>query len=130
MIPIEIPPDIARIKDIHLELDAFLEHHRYPCRLHESERVQFRLHVIPQDQLMITISKLEDGFYILFGVASERYLELYGVQSGPMGQVHPAILEVTDRSATVHHASTALEQVASVTLEEWIHASRHLHPHT
>ena len=127
LIPIPSHRLTVESEGIQLTLQAFQDHKQYPCELYQSEMNHIRLDVIPQDQLSKTIDDLTPGFYILFGIATDHYLSMYGAQSGPMAQVHPAILEKTQHEVWIHHASTALERIATVKPDEWLHANRRLH---
>ena len=111
---------------IELETQRLIETRGAPCPLWRSDVSSVEIQSVPQAKLTEVVADLQPGFYVLFGVASERYLDLYG-SSGPMAQVHPALLEVGLGEASVSHASTALDQVATVPLSEWMSAVQNLH---
>jgi hypothetical protein len=58
------------------------------------DKTSFDLDVVPGPGLVQCSRFLPPGYFILFPVASERYLEKYGGFSGPMGQVHAVLVEV------------------------------------
>ena len=116
----------CRAELIQLDPQQLIATREAPCPLWRGDVTAVEVQFIPQDELAEVMSALEPGFYVLFGVATERYLELYG-SSGPMAQVHPALLHVSAEGLTVSHASTALERVATVPIAEWMHAVRNLH---
>ena len=127
LLPIQSEGLAVESERIQLALQKFQQQHQYPCELYQSELDHIRLDVIPQHHLLDTIHNLAPGFYILFGIATDHYLSMYGAQSGPMAQVHPAILEKTQHEVWIHHASTALERIATVRPNEWLQANRRLH---
>jgi hypothetical protein len=63
--------------------------------------------------LLTLATRLSPGWYVLTGIASDRYLNLYGGDVGTMGQVHLFLLDATGtdtgrgdpRSWTLWHAS-------------------------
>jgi len=127
MTAVSLPEDLVTELTVELSLDGLPALRGYPCPLWRSNFRSVSFQAIPQDMVHAAVSRLESGFYVLFGVASPRYLELYGEHSGPMGQVHPALLEVTETEVRVHHASTAKEEVVTVPLDAWLTGNQRLH---
>jgi hypothetical protein len=125
--PIDCPETLCQRESIQLDLSGVPAARQYPCGLWRSQVHEVWMEAIPQSQLEEVVGGLDAGFYVLFGLASERYLGLYGMHSGPMAQVHPALLRVDESGAHITHASTALERVAEVELSEWVHSNRRLH---
>lgn len=89
----------SAVKTIHLELDPerFTRNIKYSCPLYHMNRSTFDLDVVPPHGLVQCAGGLAPGYYVLFPVATERYLQRYGGFSGPMGQVHTVLLEVPPR---------------------------------
>ena len=112
---------------IELQLDGVPRAHDYPCSLWREEVSSIEFRSFQPNRLPNVLKSLEPGFYVIFGVANDRYLSLYGQDSGPMGQVHPALLEITDEHIEITHASTVAGAIDTLSLTEWIENSRTLH---
>jgi len=124
-------------KLIRLSPRVLLEDRNYPCSLYRMEDVTFELEYLKREALLQCTKKLPSGYYLMFAVASDKYLELYP-SSGTMGLVHSIILQLdplpkgaTERpleNARIHHASTRAEGVRSVGLRQYleVHQSMHL----
>jgi hypothetical protein len=91
--PIEWAEALYERQGIDLELGGVPAERKYPCGLWRSQVHEVWMDAIPQANLQAVVDGLETGVYVLFGLASERYLGLYGEHSGPMAQVHPALLQ-------------------------------------
>lgn len=91
----------SAVKTLHLQLDPdrFAKNIRYGCPLYHRDKTSFDLEVVPPHGLVQCAGGLAPGYYVLFPVATERYLQKYGGFSGPMGQVHTVLLEVPPRLA-------------------------------
>ena len=84
------------------------------CPLWKEESRTFQATHLPADDLLADAASWEPGWYVLTGVATDKYLGLYGQEVGTMGQVHLFLLDATvggraDRSPedwTLWHAST------------------------
>jgi hypothetical protein len=81
---------------MHLDLQPalFQKNIHYACPLYHMDRASFDFDVVPGQGLVQCSRLLPPGYFILFPVASDRYLEKYGGFSGPMGQVHAVLVEV------------------------------------
>ncbi|MES1242782.1 MAG: N-acetylmuramoyl-L-alanine amidase-like domain-containing protein [Acidobacteriota bacterium] len=88
-------PNSAMSK-MHLELEParYQKNIRYACPLYHMDKTSFDLDVVPGQGLVQCSRFLPPGYFILFPVASERYLDKYAGLSGPMGQVHAVLVEV------------------------------------
>jgi len=84
------------------------------CRLWREDARTFEAVYLPADDLLADAASWEPGWYVLTGVATDKYLGMYGQEVGPMGQVHLFLLDATaagrDGRApadwTLWHAST------------------------
>jgi len=121
-------------KSIQLSPRILLADRNFPCRLYKMEDVAFDLEYLKNEALLQCTKTLPSGYYVMFAVASDKYLELYP-GSGPMGLVHSIILQLDPlpkggserplENARIHHASTRAGGVRSVGLKqylEWNHA--------
>lgn len=121
--PIENPLCQANSsKTVNLPLDSFLEHHKYMCSLYAEEQRQFTISYMSTSAMHSCIPALDDGYYVLFFVASDAYLARWSPY-GEMGLVHSMILEIKDTQYSVHHAS--VDKKAVVT-EDWFELSKRL----
>jgi hypothetical protein len=123
-------------KSIQLSPQVLVAARHYPCRLYKMEDVAFELEYLKQDALLQCTKTLASGYYIMFAVASDRYLELYP-GSGTMGFVHSIILQLDPRpggtaerpleNARVYHASTKAGGVRSVGLKQYLEGNQSIH---
>jgi hypothetical protein len=127
MKPVACPESLCEEEWFRLELDGLPTSREYPCSIWRPEVREVQVQTTAPEHLEELIATLDPGFYVLFGLASPHYLGLYGEHSGPMAQVHPALLYKGPQITRITHASTALERVAEVDLKEWMHATRRLH---
>jgi hypothetical protein len=125
--PVACPEALCEEEWVQLELGGLPASRGFPCSIWRPEVRETRIQTTSPENLEELIATLEPGFYVLFGLASPHYLGLYGEHSGPMAQVHPALLHKGAQTTRITHASTALERVAEVDLSEWLDATKRLH---
>jgi hypothetical protein len=85
-----------------------------PCPLWREDLVTFRVDYLGADTLLADAAAWAPGWYLLTGVAQQKYLDMFGEKSGPMGQVHLFLLDATEAGRagkppsewTLWHAST------------------------
>jgi hypothetical protein len=58
--------------------------------------------------------------YLVFPIAMDRYIEVWGKKSGPMGRVHGLILNQEEGNSQVYHASVKQKSVQSTPLSEYV----------
>jgi len=104
---------------VQLDLDRFAAARGYSCPLFEpsSDTVDFQ-YLSPRATTRCAAS-LPPGHYIVFPVASRMYLRIHN-ESGPMGQVHGAVLTVEGGHATISHASVDRGYVETLPLSDYI----------
>ena len=123
-------------KLIQLSPQVLLADRNFPCKLFKMADVTFDLEYLKKEALLQFIKTLPSGYYILFAVASDRYLELYP-SSGTMGLVHSIILQLDQlpkgalerpvENARVYHASTKAGGVRSVGLKQYLEQQQSVH---
>lgn len=110
---------------------SFAKNVSYGCPLYGQARASFELDVVPPHGLVQCAGRLPEGYYVLFPVASDRYLQRYGALSGPMGQVHAVLLSVESPPGTppeardgaelaVYHASISRGKVVEAKLGSYV----------
>ncbi len=116
---------------------VLVNHHRFPCPLYRMDHTSFTLEYTTREGLLRWAKSMRGGYYIMFSVASEAYLELYGKSSGPMGLVHPMVLKLDpmpqgapERSlhgAMIYQASISTQCVHADGLESFIERMKELY---
>jgi hypothetical protein len=84
------------------------------CPLWREDEVSFRVDHLKADTVLADAGSWEPGWYVLTGIATEKYLGMYGQEVGPMGQVHLFLLDASEAGRadkapgewTLWHAST------------------------
>ena len=84
------------------------------CPLWREDERTFRVDHLPADAALASAAGWEPGWYVLTGIATEKYLGMYGQEVGPMGQVHLFLLDASAAGRagkppeqwTLWHAST------------------------
>ena len=109
-------------KTVELSLNSFREYHNHACSLYAEEQSQFTIYYMSTNRTHACIPALDDGYYVLFFVASDAYLKRWSPY-GEMGLVHSMILEINGAQYRVHHAS--VDKKAVVT-EDWFELSKRL----
>ena len=107
-------------KSVQLDIDRFAKNKAYSCPLYESKRVHSTFSYFSPNALLSCAPQLPSGIYVVFPVAMNRYIEIWGKESGPMGRVHGLILDKEDSFAHIHHASVQEEKIQSMTLLEYV----------
>lgn len=112
------------VQPVALDYDRFIRANAYSCPLYRSESARFDVKYVDPDGLLSCATKLSPGIYVMFGVATDKYDEMYGKESGPLGLVHGMFLEVpssaTIKTVKVHHASTAAKRVKVESLKDYV----------
>ncbi|MBY0472279.1 DUF1460 domain-containing protein [bacterium] len=114
-------------KKVKLDYGHFLKSHRYTCHLYKQEVDEFEIEYADPKGILEVAQKLPEGYYLFFGVATTKYLERYGKESGPMGLVHGMILELfgepggrSNEQMFVYHASTSAGKVMHENLDKYV----------
>ena len=124
----ECLPD--RKQHVKLDLNRFKKSTGYLCSLYAENQRTFDIDFLSIDRLNSCTKSLVPGHYVMFGIASEKYLKRYGRLSGPMAQVHAFLLQIAgDRSKqpVVFHASVSKGMVIRETLSQMIDNQSGLH---
>jgi hypothetical protein len=124
--------DGFRRRVIELDYERFKSFHGYSCSLYREDLRKIEVEYLTSEGFRNYVETLEPGYYISFPMAGDKYLEMYGKNSGPMGMVHSVILEVNpmaeqavnpypkSASAAIYHASTFRGSVVKMELPEYI----------
>ncbi len=123
----------SAVQPFHLSLDPafFAQKINYQCPLYHQDRRAVDLQLVPGQGLAQCAGLLPEGYYVMFPVASDRYLKKYGAFSGPMAQVHAVLLAVKappgvppeSRDAAefkVYHASISSGKVIETELGSYV----------
>ena len=104
--------------EIRLDFARFRMSNGFPCKLAEETDKPLKIDYLSRERFSQCSDALPGGFYVFFGVASEKYLERWGRSSGPMAQVHGFLLHQAHNknAAIVHHASIVKAKVVSSSL--------------
>ncbi len=70
------------------------------CPLWREDEVSFRVDYLKADTVLAEAGSWEPGWYVLTGIATEKYLGMYGQEVGPMGQVHLFLLDASEAGRT------------------------------
>ena len=124
--------DLSRCAEVKrhrvvLEPHRFASNINYSCPLYHQEKTAFDVSHVKGRGLIKCAGSLRPGYYILFPLASERYLARYGTKSGPMAQVHAVVLQVPPpgpekiypHDFKIYHASIGKGFVLESTLESY-----------
>lgn len=111
---------------VQLQLSQFREKQGYSCSLFNEESPVEHLVVpyISEQNMESCTTALPEGFYVLFMVPNERWLDRWST-IGEMGTVHAMILHRTQESSTVYQASVDQGVVAE---ESWTEVGKRLSP--
>lgn len=128
---------ITERKLVQINPKIFLNYHGFPGRLYKMDQTSFDIEYATGDGVMQCAKALRSGYYIMFGVASEAYIGIYGISSGPMGLVHPMVLKLDPmpheeqerpvKNATIYHASIWTKCIHAVSLEPFIERMKKLY---
>ena len=125
----------GNVQSYKLELDTemFQKNIKFECPLYHMDRAAVELDLVPPHGLVQCGDRLAEGYYVIFPVASDRYLQKYGGFSGPMAQVHAVLLEVPPAAPAgapleardpgrfkVYHASISRGQVVETELAPYL----------
>jgi hypothetical protein len=123
-------PGLTERKQVKIDPKIFVDYRKFPGRLYKMDQTRIEIEYTTGDGLMRAARNLRSGYYIAFGVASETYIEKYGISSGPMGLVHPMVLKLDPmpteaqerplQSAMVYHASIYTECIHTASLESFV----------
>jgi len=113
-----------QVLPVDLQYDRFLQVNAYGCPLYRKSASHFEVPYVDPKGLLKCAPKLKPGYYVMFGVATDKYNEIYGKESGPLGLVHGMFLEIsqapTENSIKVYHASTAAKRVKNERLNAYV----------
>lgn len=107
-------------KSVELSLETFTKSQGFSCPLYKPERIQSTFSYFSPNALLSCAQQLPAGIYIIFPIAMDRYIEVWGEKSGPMGRVHGLILDKEDTHTQVYHASVQEKKVQSLTLLDYV----------
>lgn len=111
-------------KTVKVDYNFFKKNKNYTCPLYEEKKDTFDIDYYKPADFLECAKSLKPNVYVIFPVATERYIKIFGKPSGPMGLVHGLILDVTpDEGApqkVIHHASITRRAVISKNLETYI----------
>jgi hypothetical protein len=120
-------------QEIQLDPDRFRASVGYKCPLYKMRDTSFEIPFVSGDGLVQCAAGFRPGYYVVFPLASDRYLQKYGANSGPMGQVHAVLLKVPAEGAgvngsdlTVYHASISSGRVVETRLPAYIRTMANL----
>ncbi len=123
-----------RWRETDVDFWQFASNHGYPCPLYRQDRTRYPTEYVDGSDLLNCARTLPAGIYVLFAVASSRYLEKYAKTSGPMGYVHGSILHLGGgagggrRDERIHLLSASIisHRVDDVPLREFLAHERRL----
>jgi len=112
-------------KSVKLDYPHFKKDHGYACPLYEEKFKTSEVDYYSPDDFLKQSETLEDGVYLMYPVASDHYIELFGQTSGPMGLVHGILLDVDNSKlgafrAMISHASITRKTVVTKPLITYI----------
>ena len=107
-------------KSVDMSLEKFTKNRAYTCPLFKPERFRSTFSYFSPNAVLSCVPNLPSGIYVVFPVAMDRYIEVWGKKSGPMGRVHGLILDKEDNHQRVYHASVQEKQVQSMTMLEYV----------
>lgn len=118
---------------LDLDTEMFQKSIKFECPLYHMDRTAVELDLVPPHGLVQCGDRLAEGYYVIFPVASDRYLQKYGGFSGPMAQVHAVLLEVPPAAPAgaapeardsgrfkIYHASISRGQVVETELAPYL----------
>lgn len=114
-------------KLVHLNYPHFRSQHNYTCPLYEEKFKESAITYYLGNDFLKQSEILADGVYLVYPVASDRYIAAFGQSSGPMGLVHGLLLDIDSskfgiQRAMVSHASITRKTVVTKPLAEYIHS--------
>jgi len=119
-------PGIQTYK-VQLDFNRFRNSVGYQCPLYRMRETSFEIPFVSGDGLIRCAAGFQPGYYVVFPLASDRYLQKYGTNSGPMGQVHAVLLKVPEKGTggdgndlTVYHASISSGRVVETRLPAYV----------
>lgn len=110
---------------VQLDFNRFRNSVGYQCPLYRMRESSFEIPFVGGDSLIQCAPAFQPGYYVVFPLASDRYLQKYGTNSGPMAQVHAVLLKVPAPGAgaeglTVYHASISSGRVVETRLPAYV----------
>lgn len=119
---------------VRIDYGRFLTFHDYPCGLYGMDRASFDVEYVTSKELEVCLDSLPDGYYFMFGAATDEFVRKYGRSSGPIGLVHGVILKLERDSGTsgkvrtvIFHASTVAQKVMEERLDRYAERMKSLH---
>ena len=109
-----------RQKSVELNLPLFTKNQNYACPLYKPDQIHSSFSYFSPNALLSCASRLPDGIYVLFPIAMDEYIAVWGQRSGPMGRVHGLILNQEGGSSQVYHASIKQKRVQTLPLLDYI----------
>lgn len=111
-------PDMS--KSVELNLSLFTKNQKYSCPLYKADQIHTSFSYFSPNALLACTSQLPDGIYVVFPIAMDEYISVWGQQSGPMGRVHGLILNQEGGTSQVYHASVEKERIQTLPLLDYI----------
>jgi hypothetical protein len=127
LVAVELPRDGVIARQICLQPQILLEDRGYPCPLYKMSHTVFDFLYLTAQGLLDYVKVLPRGYYVMFAVASDRYIKRY-YGNGPMGLVHSIVLHLISAepgaeqgpSERVYHASIKAGRVLSTELGVYV----------
>ena len=89
---------------VKLNIDLFKQSAKYSCPILHEEQNNIEFTYLSKFKAIDCLEKAPDGVYMVFPVATPKYLAIWGKKSGPMGRVHGLIVN-KEKIPQVFHAS-------------------------
>ena len=110
--------DVQRM--VRLDLSLFSTRKGFSCPLYREEVDEISFQYFSPNALLQCVPHIPAGVYMIFPVASIRYNEIWGKESGPMGRVHGLFLDKEGTYAQVFHASITKKKVVTTSLQKYV----------
>ena len=105
-------PDQSSV--LSLDRKRFAENNGYTGSFYQENQFNIPVEYHSTESMNTCLRDLEEGYYVLFFLANDAYLQIWG-KHGAMGQVHSLIVE-RNTGIQIHHASMDYGKVVT---EEW-----------
>jgi hypothetical protein len=112
-----------QIHSVELNLNLFKKSSNYSCPIAFEDKSDIVFTFLSRKKAIKCARRLDDGLYLAFPVATQRYISIWGKKSGPMGRVHGLIINKENNESTVFHASIDQGRVASEPFDKYVNAS-------
>jgi hypothetical protein len=134
LVPVQDPACVSdRRMSVRLDVAHFKDSHAYTCPIYGERDDAFAIEFMSRKATLHCARHLPEGLYVAFAIAKDRYIDLHGASSGPMGRVHGLIIDLSGppgrnpSDTVVVHASTDAGRVSRVPLDEYVGRMRGIH---